>query len=74
MSDDLQNDFSDGGSAFPFSEDIHEGNPGMALRDWFAGQALAGLCAKAGEAWKPHELANMAYQIANAMINRCVNR
>lgn len=39
---------SDGGPAFPFtptdrSGQIGPAHPGMSLRDWFAGQALAGL-------------------------------
>ncbi len=43
----------DGGSAFPVPEvrdsdgcGIMEGSRGMSLRDWFAGQALAGLIAQ----------------------------
>ena len=40
----------DGGPAFPFQDwdpAIHSQriDTGMSLRDWFAGQALAGLCA-----------------------------
>ena len=40
----------DGGPAFPFEDwdpAIHSQriDTGMSLRDWFAGQALAGLCA-----------------------------
>lgn len=36
----------DGGPAFPFEYELGEGlgrtnHPGMSLRDWFAGQALA---------------------------------
>jgi hypothetical protein len=31
----------DGGPAFP-REYTHKGHSGMSLRDWFAGQALAG--------------------------------
>jgi len=61
----------DGGPAFPFSalarrqlvESIYRDNEGMSLRDWFAGQALAGLCARtpdASSAW--------AYQLADAML------
>jgi len=42
----------DGGPAFPaeggYDSGLHP-NPGMSLRDWFAGQALAGL----GE-WTPN--------------------
>jgi hypothetical protein len=29
----------------PILPDVREGSDGMTLRDWFAGQALAGLCA-----------------------------
>ena len=40
--------------------------PGMSLRDWFAGQALAGLCTK------PHQDAvshpKQAYEVADAML------
>jgi len=38
-----------GGQAFPsapplpFSDGLRHGKPGMTLRDWFAGQALAGI-------------------------------
>ena len=36
---------NDGGSAFPFAatdqSNVHMQQPGMSLRDWFAGQALA---------------------------------
>lgn len=38
--------------AFPHVEprdpQFSSGQPGMTLRDWFAGQALAGLCANHG--------------------------
>ena len=38
---------NDGGPAFPSNASDAWGGPteGMTLRDWFAGQALAGLCA-----------------------------
>lgn len=38
---------ADGGPAFPVASDIYNGSGlcGMSLRDWFAGQALAGLMA-----------------------------
>ena len=42
---------NDGGPAFPIQivDNISNDNkPGMSLRDWFAGQALAGLCANPG--------------------------
>lgn len=36
----------DGGPAFPRpASEYTSGERGMSLRDWFAGQALAGLCA-----------------------------
>lgn len=51
----------DGGPAFPraaseYTENgtLHDGNraehaqPGMSLRDWFAGMALSGVCARFG--------------------------
>lgn len=64
---------NDGGAAFPVTACpcVHPGNPGMSLRDWFAGQALIGIlgsrngflidvgCDDAPE-W--------AYQIADAML------
>lgn len=41
---------------------------GMSLRDWFAGQALAGLCA-ATDRDGPHELYGQdAYAFADAML------
>ena len=33
--------------AFPVATTSHIHSEGMTLRDWFAGQALAGLCANA---------------------------
>ena len=39
---------NDGGPAFPVAETIHVyGHNGMTLRDYFAGQALAGILASA---------------------------
>jgi hypothetical protein len=40
-------EINDGGPAFPQAEvdQSWPQAPGMSLRDWFAGQALAGLCA-----------------------------
>ena len=47
----------DGGPAFPLPDAAPNGNgdvlshyiqPGMSLRDWFAGQAMAGICASPG--------------------------
>jgi len=66
---------NNGGSAFPepfvpkssgLSINMH---PGMSLRDWFAGQALAGLCNGArGTGWRKSELAKDAFAFADAMI------
>jgi hypothetical protein len=43
----------------------------MTLRDWFAGQALAGLIARSehpGSMGEPKEISNDAYRIADAML------
>ncbi len=70
---------SNGGPAFP----SHAGDPemtdprnriscgGMSLRDWFAGQALAGMCAfhgTYGEGNGPGNNAARAYEQADAML------
>ena len=54
--------------AFPRPE---YGDKGMDLRDWFAGQALAGLCADGANeklGWTIDVFAKSAYQIADAMM------
>jgi hypothetical protein len=56
----------DGGPAFP-REYTHKGHSGMSLRDWFAGQALAGLCAN-GEVASADVFAMAAYKMADAML------
>lgn len=66
----------DGGPAFPFNEKHDDGshyysNAGMSLRDWFAGQALAGMLAYTGSYGLgngPGETAVRAYEIADAML------
>ncbi len=53
--------------AFPMGDPTHGGYDGMTLRDYFAGQALAGLAHVdpwVGEIAK----AQMAYEIADAML------
>jgi hypothetical protein len=73
-----QSSYSDGGPAFPCPDDYNQdGTPiygprnlqGMTLRDWFAGQALAGLLGNSNYG-PPNskEDANMAYLIADAML------
>jgi hypothetical protein len=71
----MSNPINNGGSAFPepfvpkssgLSINMH---PGMSLRDWFAGQALAGLCNGArGTGWRKAELAKDAFAFADAML------
>jgi hypothetical protein len=72
-------DEKDGGPAFPQTDLTAYGmgpaetnNGGMSLRDWFAGQALAGLmsnCTGDGlSTWLPESAAFRAYTIADAML------
>lgn len=73
----------DGGSAFPVPEEnrLSDGtycNEGMSLRDWFAGQALAGitagLCSDTSHGNRAFDrvgfshAAQDAYKLADAMI------
>ena len=66
----------DGGSAFPvhanhvvFGDKVvaaHE--PGMTLRDWLAGQALAGMLADGKASGRFADIASDAYDFADAML------
>lgn len=71
-----------GGPAFPIQEqmqpEVHTGwfspgQAGMSLRDYFAGQALTGLCAAVDD-YSPSRLLDMegfavdAYSMADAML------
>lgn len=62
----------DGGPAFPRTGDEGGGwQNGMSLRDWFAGQALAGYMASLREAVGDHVArvgAEESYRIADAML------
>jgi hypothetical protein len=64
----------DGGPAWPTfvaispSGDAYPGFPGMSLRDYFAGQALAGLCANTNYDWSWEESARQSYRAADAML------
>lgn len=42
--------------------------PGMTLRDWFAGQALIGIIASGPHDCRIRELTDEAYQYADAML------
>jgi len=64
----------DGGSAFPHNEmtstgEIYHDHLGMSLRDYFAGQALAGMMAnKHALNWTISEVAADCYFHADAML------
>ena len=63
----------DGGLAFPVldynpsREQLECFSGGMTLRDWFAGQVLAGICA-ANPVVNDMELARFCYSMADCMI------
>jgi hypothetical protein len=64
---------NDGGPAFPVAEDhkVADSLPwtaGMTLRDWFAGQALAGVLADGTVDLPADRLATTAFGIADAML------
>lgn len=61
-----------GGPAFPYPS-YDEGRqvdqyPGMSLRDWFAGQALAGMLADSKVSDTVENLADLVYAMADAML------
>src|SRR5574340_468080 len=87
--------FTDGGPAFPTpvagcndgvypASSVVQGGEGMSLRDWFAGQALAGMLSNKGSSATlyalsiityrpldfppPWNCAKMAYALADAML------
>lgn len=53
--------------AFPCNPNVFSSDPGMTLRDWYAGQALAGLSA-AVQVVSPERAAQLAYEAADAML------
>ena len=77
----MSESFDDGGAAFPYVEiDSRHGTRvecGMSLRDWFAGQSLAGLTSLGKnlhdksvscEATLADVVASQSYAIADAML------
>ena len=58
----------DGGSAFPWTSDDYGIDFGMSLRDYFAGQALAGMTSDAECSVKV--IAGAAYEFADAMLEQ----
>jgi hypothetical protein len=68
----MADEIKDGGPAFPIFTNgtIVVLDYGMSLRDYFAGQAIAGTVGPAPDGWSisPQDQAAWAYQIADAMI------
>jgi hypothetical protein len=65
----MMSKIDDGGPAFPVpdGEAANRGYHGLSMRDWFAGQALAGLLAHAsGE--DPHKSPGLAFKLADDML------
>jgi hypothetical protein len=58
----------DGGPAFPIMWDYAENETGMSLRDYFAGQALAGRMARQSSYPSWGDAAKDAYEMADAML------
>lgn len=57
----------DGGPAFPLADGTRDDEGGMTLRDYFAGQAIAGLCCR--DATRMTDtLAQEAFEVADAML------
>ena len=64
------NDIKDGGPAFPVSTIDGFTEYGMTLRDYFAAQALQGICASGPNfGWTKEMLSKEAYGIADAMLS-----
>ncbi len=58
---------NNGGPAFPVHRDLEEYDPGMSLRDYYAGQALQGLLAS--DACAPEkEFARRSFAMADLML------
>lgn len=68
----MSTSINDGGPAFPRTgaESHTSPQPGMSLRDWFAGQASVGLLASPSTkiTASSQELAEACYEFADAML------
>ena len=69
----MDSEHKDGGPAFPYAfehDDPPQSGfaPGMKLRDWFAGQALAGALANPSIDCSTEDCAKIAYEHADAML------
>lgn len=72
----MSDEIDDGGPAFPKTDDrdpttgegIMRQSDGMSLRDWFAGQALAGMLAGENCTGEIANDASTAYRYADAML------
>ena len=58
----------DGGPAFAHGNPTMGGDPGMSLRDYFAGQVLGALAGYGDESDSGKELAQFAYEMADRML------
>tara|TARA_R110000868_G_C10476086_1_gene728792 strand:+ start:347 stop:574 length:228 start_codon:yes stop_codon:yes gene_type:complete len=67
----MKTPINDGGPAFPVTGCVHpNGNAivGMSLRDYFAGQALAGILASANFGSTKDWIGGKAYEAADSML------
>ena len=68
----MTQNINDGGPAFPFAatdqSNVKLQAQGMTLRDYFAGQALAGAMADHTWSSEKYQTAEWAYAIADAML------
>lgn len=66
----MPTDDKTGGPAFPNSvqPDFRWAEPGMTLRDWFAGQALAGMMADPTLTGTKESTARYCFECADAML------